>query len=104
MLSLMNDDSGGAGPSRMVLWCRVCQFKCPVLRAFSVAQPLGQRSRVDDVMGGDDAWQNVDQTEQKCPKCEHDRAYFTQMQLRSADEPMSIFYKCVKCAHRWREG
>lgn len=41
-----------------------------------------------------------------CPKCEHDRAYFMQIQIRSADEPMSIFYKCCNeaCQHQWREG
>jgi DNA-directed RNA polymerase III subunit RPC11 len=88
----------------MVLWCHTCNYKYAVKTAYTVVQPLGHRSRVDDVMGGDEAWQNVDQTEQKCPKCEHDRAYFTQMQLRSADEPMTVFFKCVKCGNRWREG
>jgi DNA-directed RNA polymerase III subunit RPC11 len=38
-----------------------------------------------------------------CPKCNHNEAYFMQMQIRSADEPMSIFYKCVKCAHQWND-
>jgi DNA-directed RNA polymerase III subunit RPC11 len=31
-------------------------------------------------------------------------AYFMQIQIRSADEPMSTFYKCCKCANQWREG
>lgn len=41
-----------------------------------------------------------------CPKCEHGRAYFMQIQIRSADEPSSIFYKCCNqtCNHQWREG
>lgn len=40
-----------------------------------------------------------------CPKCSHSRAYFMQMQTRSADEPMTIFYKCCSptCGHRWKE-
>ena len=40
-----------------------------------------------------------------CPKCEHPRAYFMQIQTRSADEPMSIFYKCCnhECQHQWNE-
>ena len=40
-----------------------------------------------------------------CPKCEHSKAYFVQMQTRSADEPMTIFYKCCNkdCNHRWKE-
>ena len=42
---------------------------------------------------------------EKCPKCEHPRAYFMQIQTRSADEPMTTFYKCCngECGHRWRD-
>jgi hypothetical protein len=52
-----------------------------------------------------EAWENVDSTEAECPKCSHKRAYFMQIQTRSADEPMTTFYKCcnVKCNNQWRE-
>ncbi|SAM04171.1 hypothetical protein [Absidia glauca] len=64
------------------------------------------RKEVDDVLGGAKAWENVDSTEATCPKCEHERAYFMQIQIRSADEPSSIFFKCCnpECEHQWREG
>ena len=39
----------------------------------------------------------------RCPHCEHNKAYFMQKQIRSADEPMTIFYKCVECGGRWNE-
>ena len=39
-----------------------------------------------------------------CPKCSNQRAYFMQIQIRSADEPMSTFYKCTACGAQWREG
>ncbi|XP_057717484.1 DNA-directed RNA polymerase III subunit RPC10 isoform X1 [Corythoichthys intestinalis] len=60
---------------------------------------------VDDVLGGAAAWENVDSTAETCPKCEHPRAYFMQIQTRSADEPMTTFYKCcnAQCGHRWRD-
>ncbi|XP_069760984.1 DNA-directed RNA polymerase III subunit RPC10-like [Narcine bancroftii] len=60
---------------------------------------------VDDVLGGAAAWENVDSTAEPCPKCEHPRAYFMQIQTRSADEPMTTFYKCCNpgCGHRWRD-
>ncbi|NXV95434.1 RPC10 polymerase, partial [Calonectris borealis] len=60
---------------------------------------------VDDVLGGAAAWENVDSTAEPCPKCEHPRAYFMQIQTRSADEPMTTFYKCcnAQCGHRWRD-
>eukprot|EP01017_Pseudomicrothorax_dubius_P011997 TRINITY_DN1466_c0_g1_i2.p1 TRINITY_DN1466_c0_g1~~TRINITY_DN1466_c0_g1_i2.p1 ORF type:complete len:108 (+),score=6.06 TRINITY_DN1466_c0_g1_i2:140-463(+) len=59
---------------------------------------------VDDILGGKEAWENVDQTEAMCPKCGHNRAYFKQIQTRSADEPMTIFYKCCECGNQWKEG
>uniref|UniRef100_A0A2K6S572 DNA-directed RNA polymerase III subunit RPC10 n=1 Tax=Saimiri boliviensis boliviensis TaxID=39432 RepID=A0A2K6S572_SAIBB len=47
----------------------------------------------------------LSQDSQPCPKCEHPRAYFMQLQTRSADEPMTTFYKCcnAQCGHRWRD-
>lgn len=41
----------------------------------------------------------------KCPRehCNGTKAYFRQVQIRSADEPMTNFYKCVACANEWRE-
>lgn len=73
-----------------------------------------KRKEVDDVLGGKEAWANVDKTDSEsitkqydfgrsindsdltmclvaCPKCDHRRAYFRQMQIRSADEPMTTF-------------
>lgn len=60
---------------------------------------------VDHVMGGSAAWENVDSTDADCPACAHNRAYFMQMQTRSADEPMTTFYKCANpvCGHNWRD-
>ena len=58
---------------------------------------------LDDVLGGSAAWENVDKTQAPCPKCDSQTAYFMQMQIRSADEPMSIFYKCTQCAEQWNE-
>lgn len=76
-----------------------------------------KRKEVEDVMGGPGAWDNVDQTDGsghlypndvqcgcyselmheiaqcKEEKCEGSRAFFYQVQIRSADEPMTTFYK-----------
>ena len=63
-----------------------------------------ERKQVDDILGGAAAWENVDQTDAACPECDHKRAYFMQIQIRSADEPSSIFFKCCQCGNLWREG
>lgn len=41
-----------------------------------------------------------------CPNCSYGQAYFMQIQIRSADEPMTTFYKCcnIDCSHRWKEN
>jgi len=81
---------------------------CPYI--YNITKRISNRSytklkEVDDVLGGAAAWENVDSVEEKCPKCENARAYFMQIQTRSADEPMTTFYKCTSqdCGHRWRE-
>ncbi|GIU72602.1 MAG: DNA-directed RNA polymerase subunit M [Candidatus Nitrosocaldaceae archaeon] len=38
----------------------------------------------------------------ECPKCGHDTAVWWMLQTRSADEPTTQFYRCVKCNHTWR--
>ena len=58
---------------------------------------------LDDVIGGSAAWENVDSTEIECPSCSNKQAYFMQIQTRSADEPMTTFYRCTSCHHQWQE-
>lgn len=48
---------------------------------------------VDDMLGGAAAWEKVDSTAEPCPKCEHPRVYFMQLQNRSADQLMTTVYK-----------
>lgn len=62
------------------------------------------KKEVDDVLGGKEAWENVDQLAADCPKCSNKKAYFMQIQIRSADEPMTTFYKCTNCGYQWKEG
>ena len=77
---------------------------------------------VEDVLGGADSWKNVDTTEGALEasrlralmalhiaretdgyavncvndeRCDNRRAYFRQVQIRSADEPMTTFYKVM---------
>lgn len=35
--------------------------------------------------------------------CDSKKAHFVQLQMRSADEPPTTFFKCVKCGHQWRQ-
>lgn len=63
-----------------------------------------QAESLNDVMGGAASWENVARTSGVvCSKCGHNEAFFHQVQTRSADEPMTEFYKCVNCGHKWKE-
>lgn len=38
-----------------------------------------------------------------CPKCGNEEAETWQEQTRSADEPSTHFFRCLKCRHTFRE-
>ena len=37
-----------------------------------------------------------------CGKCKKNRCSYYEMQTRSADEPMTMFFTCLNCGHRWK--
>ncbi|ORZ40003.1 putative Rpc11-DNA-directed RNA polymerase III subunit C11 [Catenaria anguillulae PL171] len=84
--------------------CRTCPYVFNIAQEFKHRTNL-ERKEVDDVLGGEKAWENVAATEAQCPKCEHPRAYFRELQIRSADEPMTVFYKCANmdCQYQWKD-
>ncbi|KAG2482479.1 hypothetical protein HYH03_018586 [Edaphochlamys debaryana] len=84
-------------------FCQSCPYVYNIDKKISKTAPLA-RKQVDDVLGGEDAWKNVAKTDATCPKCTYHQAYFMEIQIRSADEPATLFFKCVQCGHRWREG
>lgn len=92
------------GKSCLRFACRTCPYIYNIRKRVS-SRSYPKLKEVDDVLGGAAAWENVDSMQATCPKCEHARAYFMQIQTRSADEPMTTFYKCCAtgCGHRWRE-
>lgn len=92
---------GGSGGSTH-FFCATCPYSCDIAKKVT-KKTRPQRKQVDDILGGAAAWENVDRTMAVCPQCSHKEAYFLQMQLRSADEPMTIFYKCVSCSHQWND-
>ena len=95
-------EASAAGNVKSFFYCTSCPYSCRITHPRSHKSAV-QRKIVDDILGGAAAWEHVDRTMTVCPCCNHNEAYFMQMQIRSADEPMSVFYKCVKCAHQWNE-
>mmetsp|Transcript_532 Transcript_532/g.768 ORF Transcript_532/g.768 Transcript_532/m.768 type:complete len:106 (+) Transcript_532:152-469(+) len=86
----------------MRFFCQTCPYIYNISQKVTKKITL-KRKEVDDVLGGQAAWDNVDRTMTRCPFCEHNEAYFMQIQIRSADEPMTTFYKCVSCKKQWND-
>ena len=86
-------------------YCRTCPYIFKVEQTFENKMHL-ERKEVDDVLGGKEAWKDVDQALVKCDSntCDSTKAYFKKLQIRSADEPETIFYRCVQCFHQWNEN
>ncbi|MBS3055577.1 MAG: hypothetical protein J4452_03755 [Candidatus Aenigmarchaeota archaeon] len=53
-------------------------------------------------MGKDEGLGELPKTHIVCPNCEHGEAAWWMQQTRSADEPPTLFYKCIKCGYGWR--
>lgn len=88
--------------SNSIFICSTCPYSID-LNTNYIKSTHPKRKAVDDILGGAAAWENVDKTAAVCPACHYHEAYFMQMQIRSADEPMSVFYKCVNCSHQWND-
>ncbi|OCK96015.1 uncharacterized protein K441DRAFT_633905 [Cenococcum geophilum 1.58] len=84
--------------------CRSCPYQY-VLDKRYYERKMMKRKEVEDIMGGKGSWDNVDKTNVQCPneRCNNNEAFFYLLQIRSADEPMTAFYKCTKCGKQWRE-
>ena len=90
--------------STLRFFCPLCPYIHAPTRKHVLKVPTTPK-KIDDIMGGAAAWENVDRTAVTCPLCAHGEAFFMQLQIRSADEPMTTFFKCSKvgCGHRWNE-
>ncbi|ERN19245.1 hypothetical protein AMTRI_Chr10g7410 [Amborella trichopoda] len=94
-------DTGG---KRVWLRCPTCPYVYPIQRKISKKVPL-QNKEVEPIFSADEAIKSAPKTEATCPRCCFGQAYYFQMQIRSADEPMTTFYMCANssCQKQWRE-
>lgn len=63
--------------------------------------PHIQKNDMIEVREGDGD-EHLPVTEEECPSCHNDKAYFGTQQTGPSDEPEIIIYRCTKCKHTWR--
>ncbi|KAI5291651.1 RNA polymerase III C11 subunit [Ascosphaera acerosa] len=83
--------------------CRTCPYQYLLDRTYYERTEM-KRKEVAEVLGSKDEYANSCETQCPAEGCDSDRATFYQLQTRSADEPMTTFYKCAKCGAQWREN
>lgn len=83
------------------LECRTCPYEYEIVEPLYSRREF-QRKEREDVFGGPGAWDNAQKGKVQCPNegCEGEEAAFFQVQIRSADEPMTMFYKVRQRASR----
>ncbi len=89
LLILSRMDTGGNR-----LECRTCPYQHPIETTIFSRKTFPRKEK-EDVFGGPGAWDNADKTNIQCPapSCNGFEAAFFQVQIRSADEPMTSFLK-----------
>ena len=63
------------------------------------------KKRIKDMLSSSQVAKGADiraVANEACPKCSHPTARYHSLQIRSADEPETIFFECEGCRHKWR--
>lgn len=73
------------------LECRTCPYEHPIERTIYSRRNFA-RVEKEDVFGGPGAWDNAQKQKVQCgnPVCNGDEAAYFSVQIRSADEPMTV--------------
>ncbi|KAI0154265.1 hypothetical protein GGR57DRAFT_502857 [Xylariaceae sp. FL1272] len=97
--------SGSSDSGRNRLECRTCPYQHAIEDAMFHRRYFKKKER-EDVFGSDGSFKDATKTAAQCPNdaCGGREAAFYQVQIRSADEPMTSFFQCTTCMTKWREN
>ncbi|GKU87897.1 hypothetical protein SLEP1_g2224 [Rubroshorea leprosula] len=91
-----------ATPSRF--FCPACPYVCYLESNVKIKRRQHLvKKEIEPVFTKEEMKAGGAETDATCPFCGYGRALFKQMQIRSADEPASTIYECLKCEKIWRE-
>lgn len=72
----MLDDSSNNTEAQMQFCCPTCPYQYNLDKTF-LSQVKLRPKQIDDVLGGEEAWKNVDSTSARCPFCSNDVSFQT---------------------------
>jgi DNA-directed RNA polymerase III subunit RPC11 len=89
----------------MRFFCQTCPYVQNIDDKMTIKVKNLQRKDRDEVHDVDMFKEGAQTTRVQggCPKCGEAEAAYHQLQIRSADEPMTTFYCCKECAHQWKD-
>lgn len=97
--------------SAMRYFCSTCPYVAQVKTLLTQTHSFTHCNRTAvqmdasfrDGLGG--VAEGMQSAEMRCRSddCDGTKAFFVQLQMRSADEPPTTFYKCAKCSLQWRD-
>eukprot|EP01125_Pyxidicula_operculata_P006988 TRINITY_DN2391_c0_g1_i2.p1 TRINITY_DN2391_c0_g1~~TRINITY_DN2391_c0_g1_i2.p1 ORF type:complete len:108 (+),score=13.27 TRINITY_DN2391_c0_g1_i2:131-454(+) len=82
--------------------CSTCIYKFIVQKDMIHVHP-GSKKAISDVEENREGGAQYDSSA-VCQQCGHHGAHYHEIQLRSADEPATIFFNCEQCNFKWKEG
>jgi len=86
--------------NKTIVECK-CGYKSNDKIQTTFKEEVKKKETIKGVADGD--METLPITDADCPKCNHKKAYFWEVQTRAADEPPTKFLKCEKCKHLWRD-
>jgi len=88
--------------NKTVLTCRKCGSTMSEYTPIEISEEV-KKDPLDDVIIIEKNDEALPKTKSVCPKCENKEAFWWMQQTRSIDEAPTLFLRCTKCKHSWRE-
>lgn len=88
---------------RTVLVCRRCGKVTKRYKPLEIEERMESKPLEDNVVVIERSEEALPKTKTKCPNCGNNEAVWWMRQMRSGDEAPTVFYRCTKCRHSWRE-
>ncbi len=88
--------------SKSFLVCRKCGYKSKDYKPLEIREKV-QKAPMEEVIVIEKSEEALPKTKTVCPKCQNKEAFWWIQQTRSADEAPTLFLRCTKCKHSWRE-